>query len=200
MERPDPTRHWLATVEINRNYAIVVTTCAGLWSYLIGDTVRFVERDPPRLIVTGRTSYCLSAFGEHLIGDEIDAAITAAAELIECGVKDYSVGAVFPHRRRGIGGHLFIVEFSDRRPSAAAVSTFAAQLDAQLMARNEDYKSHRAGDYGMRPPTVHSVAPGTFNAWMKGRGRLGGQNKVPRVINDPDLFASLRAFSGAGEI
>ena len=196
--RADTTRHWLGTVETGVNYAIAVTTCAGLWSYVIGDTVRFTERDPPRLHVTGRTSYYLSAFGEHLIGDEIDAAITAAAETIGCGIKDYAVGALFPQRDGEVGGHLFIVEFAEGTPSAAAVSAFAARLDALLAEKNEDYKSHRAGDYGMRPPAVHAIPPGTFAAWMKGRGRLGGQNKVPRVINDPELFANLRKFTGAG--
>jgi hypothetical protein len=96
-----------------------------------------------------------------------------------------------------VGGHLFIVEFADPSPPAEAIISFAERLDALLAELNEDYESHRAGNYGMRPPVVHVVGPGTFAAWMKSRGRLGGQNKVPRVINDPDLFANLRAFTGA---
>jgi hypothetical protein len=195
--KAEARRHWLGTIEIGVNYAIVVTTCAGLWSYLIGDTVRFLERDPPRLVVTGRTSYYLSAFGEHLVGDEIDAAVTAAAEAIGRGIKDYAVGAVFPQRDGEVGGHLFIVEFAEGSPPAEAIISFAERLDALLAEKNEDYESHRAGDYGMRAPAVHVAGPGTFAAWMKSRGRLGGQNKVPRVINDPDLFANLRAFTGA---
>ncbi|MFO1152210.1 MAG: GH3 auxin-responsive promoter family protein [Rhodospirillales bacterium] len=194
--KTNPTRHWLATVETDVNYAIAVTTCAGLWSYLIGDTVRFIERAPPRLLVTGRTSYSLSAFGEHLIAEEIDGAVAEAAAAIGCGITDYAVGAVFPEREGELGGHLFIVEFSGGSPSPAAHEAFSIRLDAVLAAKNEDYASHRAGDYGMRPPTVHGVPPGTFAAWMKSRGRLGGQNKVPRVINDPELFAGLCAFVG----
>jgi hypothetical protein len=195
--KADARRHWLGTIETGINYAIVLTTCAGLWSYAVGDTVRFIERSPPRLLVTGRTSYYLSAFGEHLTGDEIDAAIAAAAEAIGCGIKDYAVGAVFPQRDGELGGHLFIVEFADGLPSAAAMGAFTARLDALLAEKNEDYRCHRSGDYGMRPPAVHPLAPGTFAAWMKSRGRLGGQNKVPRIINDPQLFASLCGFAGA---
>ena len=107
------------------------------------------------------------------------------------------MGAVFPKRNGEAGGHLFIVEFSDGGPSPGSLAAFAAALDASLAAKNEDYASHRAGGYGMAAPTVHPVAAGTFAAWMKRRGRLGGQNKVPRVINDPELFEDLRAFTGA---
>lgn len=197
LDKDNARRHWLATIEPGATYAIVVTTCAGLWSYLIGDTVRFIERDPPRLFVTGRTSYYLSAFGEHLVGDEIDAALTSAAEEIRYGITDYAVGPVFPQRDGEVGGHLFIVEFAEGSPAPDAICAFAQRLDALLAEKNEDYASHRAGDFGMRPPAVHVVAPGTFAAWMKSRDRLGGQNKVPRVINDPDLFANLRTFTGA---
>lgn len=192
-----PTRHWLGTLELGVNYAIVLTTCAGLWSYIIGDTVRFIERDPPRLFVTGRTSYSLSAFGEHLIGEEIERAVADAAAHIGRGVTDYVVGAVFPNAEVSRGGHLFIVEFAGAAVSAADLARFAARLDRRLSELNDDYRVHRSGDFGMAPPRVQAVAPGTFAAWMKARGRLGGQNKVPRVIADEALFAELCAFIAA---
>ncbi len=191
-----PTRHWLANAETGVNYALVLSTCAGLWSYVIGDTVRFVDRDPPRILITGRTSYSLSAFGEHLIGEEIEKAVTAAATAIGAGVADFSVGALFPQGEGELGGHLYIVEFSDGAPSPDRLAEFARVLDETLCALNVDYREHRAQGFAMRAPAVHPVPPGTFAAWMKRRGKLGGQNKVPRVINDQALFDDLKTFAG----
>jgi hypothetical protein len=198
LDAPEPTRHWAATIETDVNYAIVLSTCAGLWSYIIGDTVRFVDRDPPRLLITGRTSYTLSAFGEHLIGEEIERAVATAAETIGEQVKDYSVGAVYPAHAGEPGGHLFIVEFAGGVPEAALIARFGAALDDTLSTINDDYRAHRSAGYGMRAPVVQPVAGGTFATWMKARGRLGGQNKVPRIINDGQLFDSLRAAADAG--
>jgi len=192
---PAPARHWLGTVERDVNYAVIVTTCAGLWSYVIGDTVKFIDLDPPRVLITGRTSYFLSAFGEHLIDEEIEDAITAAADFIGAMVADYSVGAVYPQAKGELGGHLYVIEFTGAVPERAPLGRFAAELDRRLCARNDDYKAHRAGGYGMKPPEVRAVQPGTFAAWMKRRGKLGGQHKVPRIITDPDLFADLRRFA-----
>jgi hypothetical protein len=191
-----PTRHWVGNIELGVNYAIVLSTCAGLWSYVIGDTVRFVERDPPRLLVTGRTSYSLSAFGEHLIGEELEHAVASAAAAIGANVADWSAGALYPARSDERGGHLFIVEFMEGMPEAPMLDRFAQVLDQTLVALNDDYKAHRSNDFGMLPPTIHSVAPGTFASWMKRRGKLGGQNKVPRIITDPSLLDDLKAFAG----
>ncbi|MBK8176440.1 MAG: GH3 auxin-responsive promoter family protein [Rhodospirillales bacterium] len=192
---PSPTRHWIGNAETDINYALVLSTCAGLWSYIIGDTVRFVDTRPPRILVTGRTSYSLSAFGEHLIGEEVERGIATAAAAIHAQIADYSVGAVFPQTSADVGGHLFIVEFSGAQPSGDSLATFAKVLDETLAAINEDYQVHRTNDFGMRPPQVHPAPHGTFAAWMKRRGKLGGQNKVPRIITDPALFEDLKAFS-----
>jgi len=196
LDRPDPTRHWTATLETGVNYAVVLSSCAGLWGYVLGDTVRFVERDPPRLLVTGRTSYTLSAFGEHLIDEEIEESVAKAAAAIGDSASDYSVGALFPDGGGATGGHLFIVEFAGGIPEPRRLETFARVLDEALAETNEDYDAHRAGDFGLAPPRVHAVAPGRFAAWMESRGQLGGQHKVPRIVNDPDLFAALRDFMG----
>jgi hypothetical protein len=193
-----PTRHWLANVEHDVNYAVVLSTCAGLWSYVVGDTVRFVDLRPPRVLVTGRTTYSLSAFGEHLIAEEVERAVAAAAGVIGLGVVDFAVGAVFPGDGGTRGGHLYIVEFGAALPpDGPAVAAFAGSLDAVLADLNEDYRAHRAGDFGMLPPRVHAVALGTFAAWMKQRGRMGGQHKVPRIVNDDTLFRDLRLFAGS---
>jgi hypothetical protein len=193
-----PTRHWIGDIETGIDYAPVLTSCAGLWAYVVGDIVRFVERDPPRLLVTGRLSYTLSAFGEHLTGEEIEAAVTAAAEAISAGVRDFAAGAVYPEKSGEIGGHLFVVEF-ERGVSEAELGRFAETLDRDLMRRNLDYEAHRAGGYGLRPPEVVALRQGGFAEWMRRRGRLGSQNKVPRIIADPALFAELRAFADANQ-
>jgi hypothetical protein len=191
-----PVRHWLGNIEPGVDYAIVLTNNAGLWAYVVGDTVRFVERDPPRLLVTGRLSYTLSAFGEHLTGEEIEAAATEAATAIGAGMRDFAAGALFPERPGEVGGHLYVVEFEAKvLPDKRA--QFAASLDAGLMRRNLDYRDHRAGGFGMRAPEIIALRPGGFAEWMKRRGRLGAQNKVPRVINDPELFGDLRAFAAS---
>jgi len=191
-----PVRHWLGNIETGVDYAIVLTTNAGLWAYVVGDTVRFVERDPPRLLVTGRLSYTLSAFGEHLTGEEIEAAAAEAAAAIGTGLRDFAAGALYPQRQGETGGHLYVVEF-ETPVSEEDRARFAAALDAGLMRRNLDYRDHRAGGFGMRAPEVLVLQPGGFAEWMRRRGRLGAQNKVPRVINDPGLFADLRDFAAA---
>jgi len=191
-----PTRCWIGDVERGVNYAIAVSTCAGLWAYVVGDTVEFVDTEIPRVLVTGRTAYTLSAFGEHLIDAEIEEAIAQAAEAINATVTDYSVGALMPDGDSVRGGHLYIVEFADPAPDADRLAAFAETLDAALCRTNEDYEAHRAGGYGLDAPRVHGLAPGRFAAWMKSRGKLGGQNKVPRIITDDDLFRALRDFAG----
>ncbi|MCA8908747.1 MAG: GH3 auxin-responsive promoter family protein [Rhodospirillaceae bacterium] len=192
LESASPTRHWLATAEVGVDYAVVLSTNAGCWGHVLGDTVRFVSLNPPRLLVTGRISTQLSAFGEHLTGAELDRAVTAAADAIGAAVQDFSVTAVLPDDRPAQGGHCYIVEF-DRMPDAAALARFTEVLDRTLAAGNDDYRVHRAGDFGMAPPQVRAAPPGTFTAWMKARGKLGGQNKVPRVITNAALWASLEA-------
>lgn len=195
LDSAKPARHWLGNAETGVNYAIVLSTCSGCWSYIIGDTVRFVSLDPPRILITGRTSYSLSAFGEHLIGEEIESAVADAAESHNLTVTDFSVGAVYPEKAGELGGHLFIVEF-DQLPPPTAVAPFAETIDTRLKALNDDYRAHRAEGFGMRAPEVRAVPPGTFAAWMKSRGRMGGQNKVPRIIDDQTLFADLTRFAG----
>ena len=190
-----PTRHWIGDFETGVDYTPALTTCAGLWSYVLGDIVRFVGRDPPRLLVTGRLSYTLSAFGEHLTGEEIEAAATGAAAAIGAGLRDFAVGALYPERPGEIGGHLYVVEFEGPVP-AAAVPVFADAIDRDLMRRNLDYQGHRAGGFGLLAPRVVVLPPGGFAEWMRRRGRLGAQHKVPRVVNDAELFADLRRFAG----
>jgi len=195
LESDRPTRHWFGNVETGVDYALVLTTCSGLWSYVIGDTVRLVDTDPARVLVTGRTSYMLSAFGEHLIDEEIEVAVAKAAAQCGATVREYSVGPIFPKAAGDRGRHLYIVELEDDAPAVDRDGRFGALIDDDLQATNLDYHAYRSGERGLLdPPTITIVPPGTFYEWMKARGKLGGQNKVPRVISDPEMFEELRAF------
>jgi hypothetical protein len=179
-----PTRHTLANVEVGVQYAVVLTSCAGVWSYLVGDTVAFEKRNPPLIRFTGRTKYFLSAFGEHLISEEVEKAVAHAAS--ECGVValDFHVGPVFPSQPGKPGHHLYLIEFAEGTPD---VSRFAKLIDEELSRINEDYAPHRVGDLAMLMPEVRVVKPGGFAEWMKARGKYGGQNKVPRMDNSGSM-------------
>jgi hypothetical protein len=192
----NPRRHWIATVETGVNYALAMSTCAGLFGYVIGDTVRFVDKSPPRVLITGRTSYMLNAFGEHLLAEQIEAAVAEASDAIGADVTDYSVSAVFPEVGNERCGHLYVTEFAGTPPDAAQLAVFAETLDATLRKLSNDYDVYRKNDARIVLPEIHAVAPGTFAAWMKSRGKLGGQNKVPRIINDPELWSNLLGFVG----
>jgi len=192
--RSNPTRHWVADAVPKVNYALVLTSNAGLWSYVLGDTVTLIDRNPPRIRITGRTSYTLSAFGEHLIDAEIEEAVASAAAAIGLTINDYVVGPVFPLSANDRGRHVCVVEFAERLPSPDALASFARTLDRMLMATNEDYKAHRADGFGLQGPEARAVPAGSFAAWMASRGMLGGQHKVPRIVNDPELLRRLLDF------
>jgi hypothetical protein len=187
-----PTRHTLRTLEVGVQYAVVLTTCAGLWSYLVGDTVTFESKSPPLLRFTGRTKYFLSAFGEHLIQEEIDKAVAHAAKACGADAIDFHVGPLFPERPGEVGRHLYLIEFAGRPP--ADMGQFVDVLDAELARLNEDYAAHRVGDLTMLRPEVRVVPAGGFAEWMKARGKFGGQNKVPRMDNSGTLTGQLAGW------
>jgi hypothetical protein len=193
LQSASPTRHTTAEVVPGVQYAVVVTTCAGLWSYVLGDTVCFERRDPPLLRFTGRTRYFLSAFGEHLISEEVERAVALAAEATYATVADFHVGPVFPESPAAPGRHRYLVEFV--RPPAE-VGRFAEALDAALCRLNEDYAAHRAGDLTMRTPEVVPVPRGGFAQWLRMRGQVGGQHKVPRMDNSGVLTRDLSRWVG----
>jgi GH3 auxin-responsive promoter len=185
---PSPTRHWLGNAQIGINYAIVVSTCAGMWAHVIGDTVRFESLAPPLISFTGRTRYTLSAFGEHLISEEIEAAMARSAADTEATIRDWHVGPVF---KGAMGYHQFIVEFLKEPVDSRA---FRDRLDGELSNRNADYLAHRIPGVGLQSPAMISARSGSFAAWMRRRGKLGGQNKVPRMDNTGTLTSDLVQF------
>lgn len=193
LDSPHPCRHTVGNLETGVQYAIVLTTCAGLWSYILGDTICFESRDPPLLRFTGRTRYFLSAFGEHLISEEIESAIAAAAQATGTAIVDFHVGPLFPVTPNCPGRHRWFIEFVE--PIAPDVlRRFTHELDAVLSRLNEDYRAHRAGEVAMLSPQVFPVRRGGFADWMRSRGRLGGQNKVPRMDNSGQITDQLARF------
>lgn len=178
--KPDARRHAAGEVELGVRYAVAITSCAGVWAYLVGDTVTFESRDPPLLRFSGRTKNFLSAFGEHLIEEEVEKAVAFAARGCGATATNHHVGPVFPADPAKPGHHLYLIEF---RTPPADLDRFTRMLDEELIRLNEDYDAHRKGDLTMRRPVVRPVPPGGFDAWMKARGKLGGQNKVPRMDN-----------------
>jgi hypothetical protein len=155
---------------------------------VLGDTVCFERRNPPLLRFTGRTRQFLSAFGEHLIGEEVEQAVARAASAIGADVVDFHVGPVFPPSAGTGGHHRYLVEFA--RPPRD-VTSFAREVDMALCRINEDYQAHRAGDLTLRGPEVIPVRRGGFADWMRARGKLGGQHKVPRMDNSGRLTGEL---------
>lgn len=186
-----PVRHTLATLETGVNYAVVLTTNSGLWSYLIGDTVMFESKDPPLLRFTGRTKYYLSAFGEHLISEEVERAVSGAAEACGVMVLDFHVGPFFPTSNDPLGGHRYFLEFNQPPEN---LGMFQRKLDGILSHHNEDYAAHRSGGTGMATPRLIVLKAGAFAEWMRSQGKLGGQHKVPRMDNTAQVTDQLEEW------
>lgn len=183
-----PARHTVANLVPGVQYAVVLTTCAGLWSYVVGDTICFERSQPPLLRFTGRTRYFLSAFGEHLISEEVERAVAEASSSCGAAAADFHVGPVFPKLPGQPGRHRYLIEFAQ---APADVLRFAAELDSALSRINADYQAHRAGDLTMLSPEVLRVPRGGFADWLRSRGQLGGQHKVPRMDNSGRLTEEL---------
>ncbi|MBP6334299.1 MAG: GH3 auxin-responsive promoter family protein [Bacteroidia bacterium] len=179
-----PSTIQLEDVEINKNYAIVITTNAGLWRYMIGDTVRFTSKNPYRIRITGRTKLFINAFGEEVIIENTDEAIRIASEKTNSLVKDYTVAPVYFSDGEN-GAHEWLIEF-EKAP--LSLEYFTVVLDNALKARNSDYEAKRYKDMALRLPIVRQLKEGSFYEWLKSKGKLGGQYKVPRLCNDREML------------
>jgi len=180
----------LSEVEPGKNYAMVITTNAGLWRYNIGDTIKFTSTSPYRIKISGRTKHFINAFGEEVIIENAETAITQACELTGAVIDNYTVAPI--HFEKGTrGGHEWIIEFV-KQPSDMGKFTFV--LDDTLRKINSDYDAKRSKDIALIAPTIHNVAAGTFYNWMKRRGKLGGQNKVPRLSNSREFVEDILAM------
>lgn len=170
----------LSEVEVDQNYAMVISTNGGLWRYIIGDTVKFTSKFPYKIIITGRTKHFINAFGEELIVDNAEQAIKVACERTKAVVSEYTAGPVFMNVGNK-GAHQWIIEF-ERDPDS--FEQFVSCLDNALKMLNSDYEAKRHKDITLEMPHVLKVPKGTFYNWMKMRGKVGGQNKIPRLSND----------------
>lgn len=182
-----PTVLSLGEVELHRNYAMVITTNAGLWRYNIGDTIRFTSLRPYRIRISGRTKHFINAFGEELIVENADNAIEGACKATGAILENYTAAPVYLREGKQ-GCHEWIIEF---RKHPNNLDTFKTTLDIELRRINSDYDAKRQNDLALVAPIIHVATPGTFYEWMKDKGKLGGQNKVPRLSNTREFMDEL---------
>ena len=188
--KANPKTVGLRDVVVGENYALVISTNGGLWRYLVGDTVQFISTFPFKLKVSGRLKQYINAFGEELIADNADKAIAIASEKTGLVVSDYTAAPVYfgDHNQ---GAHEWLIEF-EQQP--AQTDGFAAELDAALKSLNSDYEAKRHKDMALTMPIVHALKPGIFNQWLKQKGKLGGQHKVPRLSNERLYIDEIKSF------
>lgn len=177
--RPDATVVPLEGVEIGRNYAMVITTSCGLWRYMIGDTVEFTSKRPYKFIITGRTKYFINAFGEELIMDNAEKGLAYACEKTGAQVLEYTAAPVYMDKNAKCR-HQWLIEFSKNPDN---LERFAQALDEKLQELNSDYEAKRSHNVTLQHLEVVKAKEGLFNDWLKQKGRLGGQHKVPRLSN-----------------
>ncbi len=185
-----PTRLSLREVQAGVNYAIIIHSNAGLWGYNIGDTVKFVSTDPYRIVVTGRIKHFISAFGEHVIGEEVEASLLKAAAEYNADIIEFTV-APQVNPAEGLPYHEWFVEFGTR---PADTEAFAARVDTCLQERNIYYRDLIAGKI-LRPLIITEMQRDGFRSYMKSKGKLGGQNKVPRLSNDRQIADELKQWT-----
>lgn len=179
-ESSNPKVIWLDEVQTDVNYVALITTNGGLWRYVIGDVIRFSSINPYRMRIVGRTKQYINTFGEELMVDNAERALAIACEKTGAVVREYTAGPVYMELNNS-GGHEWIIEF-DKAPEH--IGYFTEVLDNALKTLNSDYEAKRYKNITLASPRVHVVNQGTFYNWMKERGKLGGQNKVPRLAND----------------
>ena len=190
-DNPDPTVVPLTGVQVGVNYAMVITTSCGLWRYIIGDTVKFTSTNPYKFVITGRTKSFINAFGEELIVDNAEQGLAYACQKTGAEVLEYSAAPVFMDGKAKCR-HQWLIEFS-RQPDN--LQAFAQALDSKLQQLNSDYEAKRYKDITLQHLEVIQARAGLFNDWLKSRGKLGGQHKVPRLSNNRTTMEQLLRFA-----
>jgi hypothetical protein len=186
-ENETPTVLPLWEVETGRNYAMVISTSSGLWRYIIGDMIRFTEVNPYKFIITGRTKSFINAFGEELIVDNAEKGLAEACRQTGAEVLEYTAAPVFMDNN-GKCRHQWVVEFS-REPES--ISEFARILDENLQQINSDYEAKRYKNITLQPLELIKARSSVFNDWLKQKGKLGGQHKVPRLCNNREIIEQI---------
>ena len=178
----------LRDVEVNKNYALVITTNSGLWRYLIGDTIRFTSINPFRIIVTGRTKHHINVFGEEVMVENTDTALAKTCKTLQCEIVDYTVAPIFMQGKEK-GGHEWLIEFKKHPASSAA---FSELLDKNLQQVNSDYEAKRFNNMTLNPLVLTVAREHLFYDWLKKKDKLGGQHKIPRLSNSRDYLEELK--------
>ncbi|MCD8317883.1 MAG: GH3 auxin-responsive promoter family protein [Paraprevotella sp.] len=191
LDREHPNVVPLWGVEIGKNYAMIITTSAGLWRYMIGDTVRFTQKSPYKFIITGRTKFFINAFGEELIVDNAENGLKAACDATGAQVSEYTAAPVYMDGQ-GKCRHQWLIEFA-RLPES--LDEFAHILDLKLQEINSDYEAKRYKDITLQHLEIVPARKGLFNDWLKNKGKLGGQHKVPRLSNNRDTIEELLSMN-----
>ncbi|WP_295798069.1 GH3 auxin-responsive promoter family protein [Mucilaginibacter sp.] len=186
----NPTRISLADVELDRNYALILNTSAGLWGYSLGDTIKFVSKNPYKIVVTGRIKHYISAFGEHVIGEEVEQALLSVANQQGVDVIEFTVAPQVNPPEGQLPYHEWFIEFGK---APADMAAFAIEVDKALQKKNIYYFDLITGNI-LRPLVIQSVKKDTFINYMRSQGKLGGQNKVPRLSNDRKIADELRDY------
>ncbi len=191
MDKENPQTYCLEDVELNKNYALIISTSCGLWRYMIGDTVKFTSKSPYKFVITGRTKHFINAFGEELIVDNAEKGLAKACEATGAQVSEYSAAPVFMDKSAKCR-HQWIIEFAEMPDS---IDKFAKILDDTLKEVNSDYEAKRWKDIALQPLEIIIGRRGVFHDWMAQRGKLGGQHKVPRLSNTRDYIEEMLALN-----
>jgi hypothetical protein len=186
-EEENPRTLTLDQVELGKNYALVISTNAGLWRYKIGDTVRFTNLSPYRIKISGRTKHFINAFGEEVIVENAEESITKACEATDAIISNFTAAPVYMESGKR-GGHEWLIEF-EKEPDN--LSRFTQVLDETLREINSDYDAKRQNDIALQEPIVHAAPKGTFMNWLSKKGKLGGQHKVPRLSNTREYLEEI---------
>ncbi|AEA43038.1 GH3 auxin-responsive promoter family protein [Fluviicola taffensis] len=177
----------LDQVELDTEYALVISTNAGLWRYIMGDTIRFTSKTPYRFRLTGRTKHFINAFGEEVIVNNTDFAIKEACSKTNAIIREYTVAPIYMDGKTQ-GKHEWLIEF-DREPND--LNRFMYLLDESLRAINSDYDAKRTKNLALGKPVLHVLSSGSFEAWLQKKGKLGGQHKVPRLMNSREIVEQI---------
>ena len=190
--KKEPQTIGLQDVETHKNYALIISTTGGLWRYMLGDTIQFTSIKPFKIKVSGRLKHYINAFGEEVIVDNTDKAIAMASEKTGAVVADYTAAPVY-FSDSSNGAHEWLIEFEKE---ASSLDEFTKELDSALKTINSDYEAKRYKNIALRLPVVHAIKKGTFTEWLRRKGKLGGQHKIPRLSNERILIEEVLKMTG----
>lgn len=189
--KENPETISLKDVELNKNYGLIINTTCGLWRYMVGDTIQFTSKNPFRIRVSGRMKHFINAFGEEVIIDNADHAIAEACKATGAIVSDYTAAPVYMTNDTN-GAHEWIIEFANL---PCPLDVFVKEMDTALQKVNSDYEAKRYKNMALSMPIVHIMPQGGFTQWLKHKGKLGGQHKVPRLSNERNYLEEILPFT-----